>query len=422
MLQKKTSKKSNLLGWLFCVWSFNGFFRNLVPSLSEPLYLAHVPIVLLIILKTIKQKNVDWQARTPSWSLALVFVAILTWQSVTGTVSERQIIYVSLMYILGVFSVPFVADYVSRYSIDAVVRVLPYVVFVNLIASLNQIFFKTGFFLVDRINEAPLLGTSRNVLRATGTFTSPGAYALFVSISLAIFLWSLKSGNGKKFINLITGLALGFMIVFSGSRSLLLYVILAAIVAIIFSGFDSIKILVPFFVAVLIPITVSAITFLSSFLSPVLYAFLERIEFAPYQENTSQRVWDAFFGFTNHLGTSTSLHGEGLGSRTNAILGYQSPSWIEEELTRVTIEGGPIAGLFFIGFRLWLLILIAKKILSAQERNVKFVSSFIFGSFVSTLLVGPIIGQGSTSVYFILVMGILLGLTTNQNDIKVLKN
>lgn len=411
---KVNLEKSHLMGWLFCAWSLSGFLRSLIPTLSEYIYVIHVPIILLMIIRIGGRKGLGNQIRVPFWILAGWLLVVLSWQTLDGIISGKQFAFVFFFYIFVTFSIPFVAAFVSQYGVNSIFQVLPYLVFVNLFFSLNQVFFKNNSFFLNLLNEAPRLGTSRTFFRATGTFTSPGAFALFVSLSLAIVLWARREVQVSKHLSSSMLFALFLMVAISGSRSLIVYISFAIVSSIIFSGFHSIKLIYP----ILAVTSISILSFLNSSilsrLSPAVYAFFERIQTASTQEDSSERIWSAFFGFIYRIESQMSFFGEGLGSRTNAILGYESPNWIEEELTRITVEGGTFTGLLFFAFRWSLFVLFLVIVVNVREKNTRFFVSFLFGSYAITLLVGQIFGQGSVAVYFILVTGILFGLTSNS--------
>lgn len=226
-MNDKNIKDFRALPYLVClslIWIYIGALRSwILPSFSNYLYFAHFPVLALLWFRSRRQVK-PGQFGTISLFMLLLGIFQL-FHILLGNID-----LVSGMYGLVTYETPFIFFLIFmrftinqqdlRILINFILSTLP----VNIIIVFLQVIKRTPALQKVEFTNNALLGTANGVVRATGTFTSSSGYSYYV-IFLTLILYI---ANRKKLIggplSICFAIALGFLTLLSGSRTILLFI------------------------------------------------------------------------------------------------------------------------------------------------------------------------------------------------------
>jgi hypothetical protein len=264
------------------------------------------------------------------------------------------------------------------------------------------------------------LALDMNHTRPMGTFTSDVGQKEFVVTGLALLMALWVSPASRRYLKLwqmlIVSCALLTCLALSGSRGAMLasaLVVIAAVAsAAVVRGQARRTLVVPTVLAVL------AVA-LYPLLFPEGYStFLNRWTEAQASETQVfawgffGRVFYAFYDFFHFLGSTPALgYGVGLAGNASLILGVSIPGfsgWAESDWSRHIVDLGPFIGLIFIGYRVALVLQVARTCIRGARASGDQLPVILFASCAFELLTGQITGHGTVNGYAWLFTGLSL--------------
>jgi hypothetical protein len=256
------------------------------------------------------------------------------------------------------------------------------------------------------------LGVAFDVVRAHGTFTSIAGQTMFIGTIVAMILATLVLSPNERPISglvmLVVTAAVVANLAVSGSRGAF---VLAALITLgtFVSGFVMRKSRGLLFRAYLIPalLVLVAPVGMLTFFSETMEALWERTVGASALEGVSLgldiplRIIDGVVHPFYDVLPETPIFGIGLGMGGNAAsrLGTTQRDDIEDDWSRNIVELGPVLGLFYILFRITLVVWLARGAFAATKRTNNPIPLLLFFFVGVVLFNGQITAQGSINGY-----------------------
>ena len=363
----QTVQSLKRLIWLyFWLWIFEGALRKwILPSLANPLLIVRDPVVLAIYW-TAARRQMFPRNNFLAFSGALGAVSLVAGILVLGNIGialygyRTNFLYLPLVFIIAQ---TFDADDVKKMGRAVLITAIPMALLMAL-----QFRAPANSFLVSGADaNFGQLESAAGHIRAPGTFSFILGPVCFFPLVAAFLLDSAISLRRYPVGLLISSaIALGIAIAVSGSRSLLSSVLIVAAFAAVAGC-----LLRPRWIPRILATVVAALL-LSTLLGQVDVfnagndVFSARIESASGSEGGVggfvARFADGILEPFNTL-NDIPLQGFGLGYGTNAAAGLLSGDGkrvfllSEGEWGRILLESGPVLGLFFIIFRVYLSLL-----------------------------------------------------------------
>ena len=410
MLEKSLINFKILVGILIISWLYTGFLRIYIfRSLANYLYFLPYAIMILIFIYSIIRLR--HQIINPSLFI-LLNGCFLTFQVFHVLLSDLSIVTGIFGYCLYMLPVNFLSltQILARVnSKDQLMKLMIFAASPNLLMALLQTFVPNSQYSRGIINENNAT-TTGGFSRAYGTFTSPAGYAIFLSILTVCVLILAKSKN--NLLKLFLYLELAALYILSGSRTVFFSLFVILIFNFISNGLKQLDrrllgILKATLGSIFLFITATQLLPIGPF-----NAFLERVSRARTEENTSGRILENIFGFTDYI--YQPFFGSGLGSYAIGTVGYENVSkWIELYLIRYITELCTVFGLLWIAFRFFLFLYLPIKFIRSAKRN----SLLLFSAAAPYLLFGPIAGQSTISVGCWLVIAVAISSSIVKNPI-----
>jgi hypothetical protein len=384
---------------LLLSWLYLGFFRNVIPQISTPLYFVHDLLILVIFLK-FRAKEIN-SRHILAWLIITSLMIYQFFSFLFGNVTLIGFVQGINLYCLGMLL------FVSTENNDLKLRALNFTSIIeismipNFILAVLQVPLKIPYFQKSTLSDLGHLNSADGYIRAYGTFTSTAGFTLYLSVVFAYCLTNLNRASRFKGIFLqLVGLS---MLVMSQSRTALVIVIFQYIVYAVISqrpanGF-SLQPFSPVQKKVKLGKLLALIMAILIFILPdTLRAFSNRISQASRAENSISRLLDQQFSWLNYV--DYGLVGDGLASHTIGVVGYLNSSqlWIEKDLERILAESGLVLGLFIILFRFCWAILLLKSF-NILLHNRQFEMAILIPALLITLLQGPLYGQNDTNIF-----------------------
>lgn len=384
------------LPYLIClslIWIYVGAFRSwIMPSLSNYLYFAHVPILIVFWIRTMRANLTKISVLSLIMCLLVIFQIF---HIIIGNIDLVSGIYGLISYETPLIFISIYNRYeLNDHDLTRLTSCLLLTLPVNLVVVYFQVILRTPNLQKVEFTDAALLGTSNRIVRATGTFTSSAGFSFYI-----IFLWLIlyvatNRNIFHKSMSFIFAIILSILTLISGSRTILFFMALNLIV-LLFTRDRKVKVTTKSFGFKLIIVTslVVAYKVFTTSNVPVLYSFFQRISYASRTENTYQRVVNAFIEPFKIFQNST-IFGHGLGSFGRGSLGYRSNLWVENDLSKNILECGLVIGGFVIVLRL---IIAARFVLLAKQYWVPKRTESLMAAitFVPIIVSGQITNQGS---------------------------
>ena len=365
--QKSLTATKRLIWVYFWLLIFEGTFRKwILPQYSDILLVVRDPVVLAIYFTALKAKvfprntYVIWLGAIAvlSWIVALIvlepYLSLKPLILVTGFGFRSNFLHLPLIFVIGkVFDL----DDVKKLGWWVLVGLIPMAILLAVQFSSAPDSF---------INRAAGLGETQQItagggkIRPPGTFSFVSGVIFYAALSAAYLLYAaLTRGVYRNWLLYAAGLALVVSIGVSGSRSVLLavLVVVTSLLAIIFFrptainqfGRNLLIVVVVMLIAVRLPFFKEGVQLLSD-------------RFTAAAEETDKTIAGGLVdrmasGFSEGilLLTRAPIGGYGLGIGTNGGAKFLTGRFMflltEGEWGRVVLESGPILGLAFLAWR-----------------------------------------------------------------------
>lgn len=328
-----------LLAGYVVLWVFEGAFRKWVPGTNLIFYVARdvYAVVALVCLASMRRAEVR---RVPWWVLGALGLLGL-WLGLQFVQPDAPTSTV-LLFGLRTYVAPFLFailcfKYGNLRALDRCWAALAVTVPVELAITVLQVLSPPDAFLNLQVGGAPnAFVNGGEVVRATGTFTAPLGFTVYLLLALVVALsWTVRPERRVLGWVLVAGV-LG-TVALSGSRGAVLNSALLVVVYLLYSLAQGTWRSGRRVIALCVLLTAALIA-VQLVLPDVLQAFLTRFDDASADEDSSTRIigW-----FADYLSQSPTLVGEGMGARSNAGIALGSSAvWIENDSLRWVSELG----------------------------------------------------------------------------------
>ena len=422
-----------LVYWLLI---FEGALRKWAfPQLELVLFFVRVPVVLAIYAFALGHRL--WPRPSPPLAVGYLFAAIaLLWIPIQMMSVEYESLPMLLLAGYGwhnyFFYIPLAFLMAEQLRVDDLRRLVRQTFWIALPTALLVVlqFYSPPSAIVnqgaalDEEHQFQSFAVALGYIRPSGFFTSSGGQAQFVITLTAMLLanWTLPRGQRwvGQWLLLAATAAAAVMIALSGSRGLFVFVgllMLTAVAVGFVTGRGRVVARTVFWPAALVVafVVVWPLAFPTSF-----EVFMTRWESA--QGGESQRFTYGIFGralyglyeFTDYL-SEVPLTGYLLGMGGNAA---SRLAWlpdaavlVEGGLGRHIIELGPVLGVAFIIFRVWIAGWLGTRVLRATHRLGDPLPLLLFGYVGVSILTAQITGAGVLQGYTWLFFGFCLAAT-----------
>lgn len=383
---------SVLFCWTVLVLHFllSGFVRGFVlPQFADYLFFVPLPAIICAFLVSL---SIDSKIRFFDFFCISIALLLLLYQVVLvlgGSINLQTALYGWFLY-----GLPFLGMIAAQKSFNP--KILERVTYLFEICLIPNIFFaimqtivRNSQYFSAGFGEG--LQSVNGVQRATGTFSSPAGYALYLTLTASLLLMRNDMQQISVYRNLISFGLLLFQIPISGSRTAILSVALVFLAKFVFR--KQARISQANKVQSHIWIVIASVTVVFAFWkfssSPAVQATSARFVSANEVDPPLRRLSTQLKVDLQDIGF---LHGTGLGSRANGttVLGV---NWVEFDAQRVFIEAGLVIGIILLGFRIFLVLRILE---NYRKKNHAFEAPLI-AAVVPILLFGQFMGQGSIS-------------------------
>jgi hypothetical protein len=443
LLKDSESVKRVILRLIFALYwllIFEGALRKwLFPSQANVIFFIRDPIVILIYFLSIKCGLWPKKNKLFSYAMALgCFGAILiAAQALIYDFPLAILVYGWRNYFLYIPLIFIIASVLDRQGLMRLCRH-------TLLASIPVAFLVYGQFyspVNSFINRSVVPGVffgnygarGSSVIRATGTFTFFHGHQLYVA-SLVVFLflawifrksrWSLK---GVFLYAATCAVAVIFALDYTRMPMILgVLIVLGVLFSAVFIKDRSLRarlILVPL---ILLSIEIAVMTKVFTLANHLRW---RRIAEA---QDTTPRLKRLIMAFIDPL-MHVPFYGYGIGLANRAadgmvyqpnrklnvpVLGCKNVSEIlsryEEEWSRIIIEAGPILGLLYIAFRIWLVLALGLNALRSLRLSQDPPASFFFAFIAVIILFWYINHIGSVHGYAFIFAGFCLAASLNE--------
>ena len=369
------------LFWLyFLLLIFEGALRKwVVPSLSAPLLIIRDPVSIMIIWEAYRSHK--WPTR---WSAVLSLLTVLL-----GALFVAQIVAANNPFVVGLYGLrsyllPFPVMFIMGESLDAEdLRKLGVFALVILLpmtlVEVGQYVSGPGSFLnVGAYEEGTQIGYIGGHVRASGTFSFvAGAQELAGLAAAFIVLGVIKPGFAKQKLLWASAFALILSIPMMGSRTIVVQ--LAAMIGCM--GLGATMGVSQFVKVLRIILPLAIIIFFASLLpvfSDAMQSMTERFSGATttegngsVQETLYMRTLDPAVRAVERAASTNNWLGIGMGkgaAAISALLNGEAEAVAgENEFSRELVEMGPIAGILFGVFKVFLAITVFGAAFSAAR-------------------------------------------------------
>lgn len=430
----KTIKNIRGLIWLyFLLLIFEGTFRKwILPQFSDVLLIIRDPVVIAIYALALKARVFPRNGYILSLGIISILSALVSLVVLQPYLSLQPIILVTgygfrsnFLHLPLIFIIGKVMD-------EDDVKKLGWWVLVGMIPMCALLAVQFSSAPDAFVNRTAGLGESQQITAGGGKIRPPGTFS-FVSgviycaaLSAAYLLYgSLSRGLYRNWLLCGAGLALVVTIGVSGSRSVLLAVmlVLASLIALIFFRPSAMN---QFARNLLIVVVVLVVASRLPFLNEGMQVLSDRFTDTAEAEETTIAGGLAFrllSGFIEgfQLLTRAPIGGYGLGIGTNGGAKFLTGRAIflltEGEWGRVILESGPIMGLAFLAWRTMLTLKIgAISMRSLKEGNI--LPIMLYAAGFLGLLNGQF-GQPTTLGFAVFLCGLCLAATNRSTELEL---
>lgn len=418
--------------WL--IWAYfwllilEGALRKwIVPAWSDPLLIIRDPVVIAIYLLAIKARVFPRNA----FVYSLIAIAGLSW--VVGLLVLQPYLPVKPLLFVTLFGVrsnflhlPLIWVMAKVFDAEEVKRVGWWILFVMLpLALLMAVQFKSSEdSFINRTagtGEGVQITAGGGKIRPPATFSFISGMIFYTALSAAFLVYgALSRGVYRNWLLFAAGLAVAVATAVSGSRSVLLAVlVVGAATAVIFAlrpsamnqfGRNLIIVCAVGFLVSRLPIVNEGIDILSDRFT----ASAEAGEHSVTGDVTTRVLSGFEEGF--YVVTKAPLFGYGIGVGTNAgakfLTGHSMFLLSEGEWTRVVLESGPLFGLAFVIWRIVLMCWLGYICLTEVRRG-QILPLLLYSACFLAILNGQF-GQPTNLGFAVFIGGLCLAATNRE--------
>lgn len=446
---KREALRRRLVALVFVIYwllILEGALRKWVlPEYEQYLFFIKVPFVLILYWMALQHRRWPRTIAPMAAYYLLVFVVtmLVPIQFILGDYSPRHLLLAAYGWINYFFYIPLAFLIFEQFEREDFVRLFKHTVWLAVFAAVIVIlqFYSSPESVINigsgvsSVNQFGGLSSALGYIRPMGFFTSPLGQQQFVAATAAIVLADLLQRPRERLLNRpllwIGVIAVATMIVFSQSRGMILSVGLILIVAAtagVLTGKRR-----PVINAFIWPVTlVLAVAVFWPLVLPASFEVFSarwegawQLETGVFQYGIFGRTLWGFYSFVLYL-PDTPPSGYLLGIAGNAssqLQWVQLPSayyewsrygaWAEGGLDRHIVELGPLLGLVFIVFRIWLAAWVGLKAVRATRRGGDPLPLVLFGYVGIVLLYGQMTGNVTVNGYAWIFLGLCLAAAKN---------
>ena len=385
------------IGFVTFCWSvlvlhfiLSGFVRGFVlPQFSNYLFFVPLPAIICAFIVSL---SIDSKIRFFDFFCISIALLLLLYQVVLvlgGSINLQTALYGWFLYGLPFLGVIAAQKSFNPKILERITNLFEICLIPNVFFAIMQTIVRNSQYFSAGFGEG--LQSVSGVQRATGTFSSPAGYALYLTLTASFLLMRNDMQQISVHRNLISFGLLLFQIPISGSRTAIMSVSLVFLAKFVFRKRARIsqanKVQSHIWILIASVTVVGAFWKFSS--SPTVQATSARFVSANEVDPPLRRLLAQLKVDLQDIGF---LHGTGLGSRANGttVLGV---NWVEFDVQRVFIEAGFVIGVILLGFRFFLVLRILE---NYRKKNHAFEAPLI-AAVVPILLFGQFMGQGSIS-------------------------
>lgn len=403
-----------LLVWVYLILLLvEGALRKwLVPSLSNPLLLVRDPIAVFIVALGFRSRNLVFDAYLRSLFLLLAgFVAIGGLQLVNGVGGSPFVIGYGLRTYLLHLPVAFVmARVLNGTDVRRILLMFLWLALPMALLMAVQFNASPGAWVNLGVagHEGQIFAAAGHI-RPAGTFSFVNGPVGFFAIALSALIashvdmravpWPLRVAGW-------TGLALAAMV--SGSRTFVAVVAGVAIAGLVAWGRSRSTRFSHGLVGAGIT-AVLAVNIVGSFETVQKGTEVIQTRFDEFGQGGLSNRLAYDYHTTQWAILDAPLLGVGLGAGTNAAAAFEGAKgfrWGEGEWPRVIFEAGPILGLLYLGWRLWLTIAVGRAALRASAGGA-LLPLLLWGACAHSVVMGQW-GQTSIQGFSVFTLGLSL--------------
>jgi len=275
------------------------------------------------------------------------------------------------------------------------------------------------------INKAILEGdkhlpSALGKIRPSGTFSFVTGLCEFSSVAVAYIIYGILEMKYKPVFLSAAAISLGGIVAFSGSRTMILFMIFLAILA--FSASRLEKMVQERFKKLVL---ISSVVFLVLFSVPdtnygievITSRFIKASQSESQEQGVFSRYFRSWYVFTMNMNDIFPF-GKGLGmgtaAATKVVAGEHDNMLAEEEWPKVLLENGIILGILYLLLRFSIAFyLLRESIRDARKRNI--LPLLLMGLAVP-LLVNAQLGQSTSLGFTILSSGVALAAAGEEEN------
>lgn len=411
-----------------------------LPQFEQAFFFIRFPVALACYRLALRHHL--WPRTTAPmfifYLLALVISLLAFFQLVAGDYEQRYVLLAGYGWLNYFFYIPLpfiIAEQFQRSDIQRLTRHAAWLALASVPIVVLQFFSPVDSVInlgsaLDESNQFANLGAALGYVRPMGFFSSTAGQSYFLASTAALLLATLLMPGSVRNMSpplLWAGLvAVIVMMAFSQSRGAFFMVglVLAAVgIGGVIAGRQRILLRGALLPAALVIVMA---TLWPLVLPEAFSVFAKRwtgamaSESQVFELGVFGRAFYGFYGFIYYLG-DTPLGGYllGLGGNAASQLDWvQRPeaaynwqgygAWAEGGWSRHIIELGPLLGLCFIGFRVFLTLWLARKAVRAARRTGNVTALIVFGFVGIVLLQGQITGHGTINGFAWLFVGLCL--------------
>jgi len=332
------------------LWGFEGAARKWVPGLESILYVARDAFIAVALIVTLLGSSRTRRQPAVVWAFIGIVILMSSLSIIMGSPVAVGIIG-ARSYLAPVLLVVFVLS-CERSDIFFLptLRTICVIALVNVPVTVVQVLSSPAAVINKQVGDGTAYFVNPgDIVRASGTFSSPLGHTQLQPLALAAAIVALHSRSVSRWLSVPTLFGVALMTLLSGSRgaviSDLVVVVVYLLALVTMATFRS---LLTAFTAIgtLVLLVVVTVTVFPA----VIQSFLTRIDQASRAEDVSGRVLGNTFDF---LTTPLSMLGSGAGSASTAAQNLGVGVAVENDMPRWVTELG------VLGFALCVLRLAA---------------------------------------------------------------
>jgi hypothetical protein len=378
---------SALIVGYVALWIVEGAFRKWVPGTDTLFYVARDVFAVLVLVWLASSRTVAVR-RLPWWAVGVVGL-LGVWLALQylepGSPSPTILLFGLRSYIAPFLFAVLCLKYATRWTLGHVTGLIAATIPFELAVTVLQVLSPPTAFINVQVGGSPnAFVNGGEVVRATGTFSAPLGFTVYLLIALVVALsWTVRidrRGRGWLLVAVVLG-----AVALSGARGAVLNSAVLIAVYLLYSLAQGTGRSLGRVVG-LAALLVVALIAVQALLPEVLASFITRFNDASVDEDSGSRLTDWFFGY---LGQAPTLLGEGMGARSNAGIALGSTAgWIENDSLRWVAELGVLGYLFSLARSVAAIVLAIQTVLRLRRDTAE--ATLVRGALVVLLALGSV--------------------------------